>query len=558
MAGQPPTYASVQPQQQPQVVYVQQPPAHQQQPQVVYVQQPQVQPVVVQQPPQQPAYYAQQPPVQPQYAQAPPQAQPQYNQSQVPQDIPPQDEPPQDRPPSAADSGYGTSEFGERLDYVTPVYKDKIWAIIWLVHLTAMIVLLLGSFGAKNVGGSASTSGFMIVLVCGAMGVAMGYLWTVIIRRYGALIIKFMMWATLVMMCISCIMSFASGNLLWGVISIIFIVLFALYMRAVWHRIPFAAAMMQIASDIIKLYPGTIWTALLMLALQMIWVFVWGGVVSIMFGGGDVGGSYVMYFFLMLSLYWNLETFKNLAHATVCGVAGAWYFSPYPQEPTKGALKRACTSSLGSVAFGSLLVSIIQAIRALLRQAVRQGDCNACLVCLIDCFLRCIERWVEFFNKYAYAHVSIYGEAFIPAAKQTWQLLQSKGMDAWINDDLIGFALVCGAMIGGFVCAAVGGLMVKINSDVNDQYISAFALVGFFIGFYLCWTVLHIVASCVVAIYVCFAEDPNAMEINRTSDYHKLTAARAGMEPNEYEEQMNQQQSDHQQYGNSGYPGGMR
>ena len=125
-------------------------------------------------------------------------------------------------------------------------------------------------------------------------------------------------------------------------------------MWRVWHRIPFAEVLIMIASDIIQKYPAIIWVALLMLAAQIVWILVWGGSVSILLAGSDVGGSYAVYFLLLISLYWNLETFKNLCHCTVCGVAASWYFSPYPQSPTKAALKRSCTTSLGSVALGLL------------------------------------------------------------------------------------------------------------------------------------------------------------------------------------------------------------
>merc|ERR1712228_354565 len=275
------------------------------------------------------------------------------------------------------------------------------------------------------------------------------------------------------------------------------------------------------------------------------------GIVSIQLASDNINSSYAIYFILLISLYWNLETFKNLCHCTACGVAASWYFSAYPQHPTKASLKRACTTSLGSVALGSLMVSIIQATRAIVRQAAQDQRLNGLLACCIDCFLGCLERWIEFFNKYAYAHVSIYGQSFIQSAKQTWALLKSKGIDAWINDDLVGFALVCGAVLGGFVCAAIGGLMVTMNDNIDDGLATAYAFLGFFIGFYLCWTVLNTVASCVVAVFVCYAEDPNAMEMNRSDAYHKLTAARNGVSSSDYDEQQHvaqqQQQTQSQQ-----------
>ena len=324
-------------------------------------------------------------------------------------------------------------------------------------------------------------------------------------------------------------------------------------MKRVWHRIPFAQVLIQIASDIIEHNSGILYTALLCLALQLLWVVIWGKTVSILVATGTLADNgFFVVLLLLLSLYWNLEVFKNLCHCTVCGVASAWYFSPAPPADsaqvtsplTRQALKRACTTSLGSVVLGSLIVSVIQALRATVRQMARYKNSHQCVTCVVDCLLSILERWISFFNKYAYAHVSIYGESFVASAKRTWALLESKGIDAWINDDLVGFAIVCGAGIGGFVCVVAGAMFMRSNGGMlyeeDPTRAAALAFLGFVVGFYLCWTVLNTVGSCVVALFVCYAEDPNAMEVNHQSDYHKLLAARTGvsMTPMEDDEKM--------------------
>jgi hypothetical protein len=35
-------------------------------------------------------------------------------------------------------------------------------------------------------------------------------------------------------------------------------------------------------------------------------------------------------------------------------------------------------------------------------------------------------------------HLALYGKAYIPAAKDTWRLMKDRGIDALINDSLIG------------------------------------------------------------------------------------------------------------------------
>jgi hypothetical protein len=45
---------------------------------------------------------------------------------------------------------------------------------------------------------------------------------------------------------------------------------------------------------------------------------------------------------------------------------------------------------------------------------------------------------VEWFNKYAYIEIALYGKSYLPAAKDTWNLMKDRGIDALINDSLVG------------------------------------------------------------------------------------------------------------------------
>jgi Plasma-membrane choline transporter len=60
-------------------------------------------------------------------------------------------------------------------------------------------------------------------------------------------------------------------------------------------------------------------------------------------------------------------------------------------------MKRTLTTSFGSICFGSLLVAIIQALRALANTARSHDD--SILLCLAECILACIAGLIEYFNK---------------------------------------------------------------------------------------------------------------------------------------------------------------
>ena len=85
-----------------------------------------------------------------------------------------------------------------------------------------------------------------------------------------------------------------------------------------------------------------------------------------------------------------------------------------------GSLIRAMTTSFGSICFGSLLVAIVQATRAL-AEAARNND-NQILVCIADCLLSCLQSILEYFNKWAFVYVGLYGYSYIEAGKSEFVL----------------------------------------------------------------------------------------------------------------------------------------
>jgi len=141
---------------------------------------------------------------------------------------------------------------------------------------------------------------------------------------------------------------------------------------------------------------------------------------------GTVAG---LIFFEVFAYIWTSQVIANVALATLAGgVYGGWYyFGPkelgvLPKHPSLGAFGRACTTSLGSIAFGSLIVTILEIIRLILQMirnnAAQDGHpVEAICACIAECCIGCIQGLVEYFNRYAYIHVALYGKPYIKAAK---------------------------------------------------------------------------------------------------------------------------------------------
>jgi hypothetical protein len=59
---------------------------------------------------------------------------------------------------------------------------------------------------------------------------------------------------------------------------------------------------------------------------------------------------------------------------------------------------RTMTTSFGSICFGSFLVAVIQALRALANSAQQNGDAQI-FACIAECILSCLASLLEYFNK---------------------------------------------------------------------------------------------------------------------------------------------------------------
>jgi len=450
----------------------------------------------------------------------------------------------QTQSPAGTTAAFGESSdpnLGQRLDYSKPVYQD-LWAfILFYVHVAIIIGVAVYFWGVvlpeeleeydsseftpspinrseDELEDDVDVTGVWVVLLCAlGAGVAFGILWLQLIKMFAEQIIKIMLFVSIACWGLLALLSIVDGDTGGAIYPIIFCLITMLYTWCIWSRIPFAGACLSVASQIVQTYGGTVWIALLTVFLEFVWIVIWVFAFWAYFASTSEPSGIVM-FLLFISLYWGTNVWRNVSHTTTCGVAATWYFSSGKLDnPSRGAFKRTMTTSFGSVAFGSLLVAVLQAMRAMLRGGKRGGV----VACIAICLLACIERIMRYFNKYAFVQVATYGCSFFTAAKNTWGLFMSKGIMALINDDLTGLALTCGAVLGAVVSGLVGYVVAIGYYDTDLAWV--LAVFGALLGYIVVVIILLVVASGVVAIFVLFAEDPAAMSENRPDEFRKLT-----------------------------------
>ncbi|KAK3672085.1 pH nine-sensitive protein 1 [Recurvomyces mirabilis] len=395
-----------------------------------------------------------------------------------------------------------------------------------------------GIYGSQNDFGL-NTNTIVLFAFCLGMAFVLGYGYIALARVFT----KQFIWITGILNIVWCLATaiYMLYRKYWsgGIVFLLFGV-FAIFCFISWiPRIPFSVLMLQTAIDVSKKFGHVYLVSFL------------GGLIAAAFGawfsvtlvavyakyepganpacnasaGGSGGCSSAtvigLLVFITFAAYWITEWLKNTIHTTISGVYGAWYFSPKnpPKGATRGAARRALTYSFGSISLGSLLVAIINMLRQAcsIAQQSQAGSGNgaaACAFCLLQCVLGLVDWAVQFINRYAFSYIALYGKNYIQSAKDTWKLIKDRGIDALVNECLIGPVLTMGATFVAYACALLAYLYLVFTDPAynqNGQFTPVVIAYAFLIGLQIanCFTVP--LSSGIDTIFVAMAWDPDVL-----------------------------------------------
>ncbi|KAJ7901833.1 plasma-membrane choline transporter-domain-containing protein [Mycena olivaceomarginata] len=301
-------------------------------------------------------------------------------------------------------------------------------------------------------------------------------------------------------------------------------------------RIPLASLLLQVVIDVSKHHKSVYVVAFSALILQALFAAPTDLKLACETSGCSSGKVAGLIFFLTFSFLWTSQVIGNVALATLAGGPyGCWYyFGPrgegdMPKRPTLSALGRASTLSLGSIAFGSLIVTLLEILKMVLHAVQSSANAEghpveACLACCASCFVGIIESLVQYFNRCPY----------ISAAKDTWNLLVDRGVSAVVNDSLVGMTLTWGAYAVGLLSSLVRvpvlapyvhtlsvssapftdpNAVTAPSYNADGNYTAPVVLFAFLIGLQCSLTLSSAIEAGVSTIFVGLGEDPQVLAI---------------------------------------------
>ncbi|KAK2844032.1 hypothetical protein Q5P01_010691 [Channa striata] len=254
------------------------------------------------------------------------------------------------------------------------------------------------------------------------------------------------------------------------------------------------------------------------------------------FYGGE--SSYHRYLFLLqlsnlLVFFWLVNFSLALEQCTLAGAFASYYWAKRkPQDippcPLFSSFSRAVRYHTGSLAFGALILSVLQLLQIMLEyleqklKGVDNSLSRFILSCLSCCFW-CLEEFIRYMNRNTYIMLAIYGKSFCNSARDAFFLVMRNIVRVAVLDRVTDFLLFLGKLLvaGGVGVFAFLFLTKKIpvlQDEVPNLNYYWVPLLTVVIGAYLIADAFFSVyAMCVDTLFLCFLLD---QEMNSGSLVH--------------------------------------
>uniref|UniRef100_A0A8C8BMW3 Choline transporter-like protein n=1 Tax=Otus sunia TaxID=257818 RepID=A0A8C8BMW3_9STRI len=153
------------------------------------------------------------------------------------------------------------------------------------------------------------------------------------------------------------------------------------------------------------------------------------------YGGESLYHKYIFIFQLANAFVflWLVNFAIALGQCTLAGAFASYYWASrkpadIPLWPLFSSFGRAIRYHTGSLAFGALILAIVQLIRVILEYLDHklkgtQNSFTRFLLCCLKCCFWCLEKFLKFINRNAYIMIAIYGKNFCTSAKEAFFLL---------------------------------------------------------------------------------------------------------------------------------------
>ena len=301
-----------------------------------------------------------------------------------------------------------------------------------------------------------------------------------------------------------------------AVIFIIILAINALILCCYWDYIQIGLKLIECAARFLTEKPGIYFISLISIVMNILftifWVFAWVGASALGLNNNTYYGLSILWY--AIGVFFSFLLYYFMVFAVASAVA-YWYYQAENTNVMQGFLN--LRYHFGSVAFGSLVITIITVMRVLAESQKSNNGILGVIACCVACLLSCIEGLVKVLNHNAIICMSVTGEDYIDSAKSAIGLIFDN-FGVFIIIDFFGdFMGVYSVIFAVLIPALIGGGIIY-STDGTDQA-SVYAIWGgviiFLLGILLSEVILGMFEEVLSSIFIfyCFDQKFRSMGI---------------------------------------------
>ncbi|XP_076454555.1 choline transporter-like protein 2 [Babylonia areolata] len=238
---------------------------------------------------------------------------------------------------------------------------------------------------------------------------------------------------------------------------------------------------------------------------------------------GGTRYSTAMQIYMLFMFFWLMNFVVALGQMTLAGAFASYYWAfnkdrDMPSLPVLSSLGRCFRYHLGSLAFGSLVIALVQLVRAFLEYLDRklkssENDVAKFILKCLKCCFWCLEKLLKFINKNAYIMIAIYGRSFCVATKDAFLLIMRNVLRTFVLDKVSDFIMfISKLMVTGAIAVASYYWFERsipvLEDLVPDLHFRLVPVIILVLGTYLVSSCFFNVYDMAVdTLFLCFLED---------------------------------------------------
>lgn len=235
--------------------------------------------------------------------------------------------------------------------------------------------------------------------------------------------------------------------------------------------------------------------------------------------------------FYLIFFWWTSSVFINIERCSIAGAVSQWYFHKKSNHvsgynPTKVALKRALTTSFGSLSLAGLIMTTVKGLKILKtfyekQRFFKSSGIISVGVKLVFVPILFLARLADGISSFSVSYVGISGKPFMQSARIATSVLKRNFVRALLANYVIQIT-VYSSIITTSTLTGYFFFMFSADSLHSSHFLIVGAL-GLGIPFYVLKFMMNILLYTTDAVYLCYGIDLEQKTIHSTLTHETLS-----------------------------------